>query len=259
MKQMEIASYNVNGIRARLPRLIDWIKSSMPDVIVLQEIKSRLEHFPTEEIESLGYNIELSGQKSFNGVAVFSKFPIEGLNSELPGDPTDEQARWLEFHVRNIKICNIYLPNGNPIGSSKYYYKLDWIDRLTEKLIELKDMEEPLVVLGDFNIIPKAADCHEPEKWKNDAIFQQEVRLKFQNILNLGFTDAIRISSLSNQIFTYWDYQGRSWEKNQGVRIDHALLSPEASDKLKEIRIYSSIRNAEKPSDHVPISIILDL
>ena len=256
---MEIASYNVNGIRARLPRLIDWIKNSMPDVIVLQEIKSRLEHFPTEEIENLGYNIELAGQKSFNGVAVFSKFPIEGLNSELPGDPTDEQARWLEFHVRNVKICNIYLPNGNPIGSSKYCYKLDWIDRLTKKLIELKDMEEPLVVLGDFNIIPKAVDCHEPEKWKNDAIFQQEVRLKFQNILNLGFTDAVRISSLNNQIFTYWDYQGRSWEKNQGVRIDHALLSPEASDKLKEIRIYSSIRNAEKPSDHVPISIILDL
>ena len=251
---MEIASYNVNGIRARLPRLIDWIKSSMPDVIVLQEIKSRLEHFPKEEIESLGYNIELAGQKSFNGVAVFSKFPIEGLNSELPGDPSDEQARWLEFHVRNIKICNIYLPNGNPIGSSKYYYKLDWIDRLTKKLIELKDMEEPLVVLGDFNIIPKAVDCHEPEKWTNDALFHEDTLKRFWSMMNLGLTDAYRAINGEKVEYTFFDYKRKTnFENNKGLRIDHFLLPPSMIDKLDKCYIDSKLRGLEKPSDHVPI------
>ncbi len=259
MKEIEIASYNVNGIRARLPNLIEWVKKKSPDVIVLQEIKCTHENFPTQEIEDLGYNIELVGQKSCNGGAVMSKFPVEGINCELPGNSDDKQARWLEFQVKNINVCGIYLPNGNPIGSSKYAYKLEWIERLIKKMTYLKDMEEAVVVLGDFNIIPKAIDCHEPNKWGNDAIFQQEVRLLFQRMLNVGFTDAIRISCLNEQIFTYWDYQGRSWEKNHGVRIDHALLSPQAADKLKEVRAYSSIRNDEKPSDHIPISIILEV
>ncbi len=259
MKNIEIASYNVNGVRARLPRLIEWLKNKTPDVVVLQEIKSTLENFPTEIIEELGYNIGLSGQKSFNGVAVLSKFPIEGLKVVLPGNSDDKQARWLEFYIKSIKVCNIYLPNGNPVGSSKYTYKLEWIERLIKRLEELRNLEEPMVVLGDFNIIPKLIDCHEPKNWKGDAIFQQEVRLLFQKILNLGFTDAIRISCLNEQIFTYWDYQGRSWEKNHGVRIDHALLSPQAADKFVEIGIHSSVRNEDKPSDHVPISVILEL
>ena len=252
---MEIASYNVNGIRARLPRLIDWIKSSMPDVIVLQEIKSRLEDFPTEEIESLGYNIELAGQKSFNGVAVFSKFPIEGLNSELPGDPTDEQARWLEFHVRNIKICNIYLPNGNPIGSSKYYYKLDWIDRLTKKLVELKDMEEPLVVLGDFNIIPEEIDVHDFKRYENDALGRLEIRKKYREIINLGFKDIYRFKNKSKQEYTFWDYFAGSWQKNYGMRIDHFLLSNSLIENVKSIKINKKPRSKEKPSDHTPIEL----
>lgn len=258
MGKIEIASFNVNGIRARLPRLIEWIEKNEPEIILLQEIKCTAENFPVDELEYLGYNIELNGQKSFNGVAVLSKFPIEEPNTILAGDPTDNQARWLDFYVKNIKLCNLYLPNGNPIDSEKYEYKLRWIQRLTEKLRELRETEEPVVVLGDFNIIPKLIDCNQVSKWSDDAIFQPAVRKAFQNILNLGYLDALRLMSQKEKIFTYWDYQGRSWEKNNGVRIDHAIMSPQAADILEEVRIYSSIRDHEKPSDHVPISVIIN-
>ena len=257
MSMKEIASFNVNGIRARLPRLLDWLKEHAPDVVVLQEIKSTKEDFPIEAIESLGYNIELIGQKSFNGVAVLSKRPIEDVKSNLPGDADDIQARWLEFYVENIKICNLYLPNGNPVDSEKYKYKLAWINRFLIRLQHLKDLEEIVIVTGDFNIIPKLNDCASKDRWENDAIFQLEVRLAYQKMLNLGFTDAIKTICPNEQIFTYWDYQGRSWEKNDGVRIDHSLLSPHAADKLAGIKIYSSTRDKEKPSDHIPISVLI--
>ncbi len=257
MGQIEIATFNVNGIRARLKNLLDWMSENKPDVVLLQEIKCVTESFPKEAIEDLGYNIALKGEKGFNGVAVLSKFPIEDVILELPGDTSDKQARWLECYIKSIKICNVYLPNGNPIGTTKYEYKLKWIERLTERLRELRLLEEPVVVLGDFNVIPTKTDCHDPNSWLHDAIFQPEVRRAFQKLLNLGYTDSLKMFCLKEKIYTYWDYQRRSWENNFGIRIDHCLLSPQAADKLQGIKIYSSVRQLEKPSDHVPVSITL--
>ena len=259
MSQIEIATFNVNGIRARVTNLLDWISRNAPDVILLQEIKCIPDSFPKEAIEDLGYNIALRGEKGFNGVAVLSKFPIEDIILDLPGDANDTQARWLECYIKGIKICNVYLPNGNPIGTTNYDYKLKWIERLTGRLTELRALEEPVAVLGDFNIIPSRIDCHNPKNWINDAIFQPEVRKAFQNLLNLGYTDSVRTFCLKERIFTYWDYQRRSWENNLGIRIDHCLLSPQAADKLISVKIYSSLRQKEKPSDHVPVSVTLNL
>ena len=259
---MKIASFNINGIKARTPALIDWLKDSRPDVALLQEIKSIDEAFPKEPFEDLGYNIETHGQKSFNGVAILSKYPLREIRRGLPGDESDEQARWIEATIcasREIKICCLYLPNGNPTPGPKYDYKLAWMDRLFLRAHELLRSEQTLLMAGDFNIIPQTEDAATPEAWQNDALFKLESRTKFRKILNLGFLDAFRACNDGPGHYSFWDYQAGAWDRNDGIRIDHFLLSPNCADLLTNCKIDSDIRAREKPSDHVPIWIDLNI
>ena len=259
---MKIASFNINGIKARTPALISWLKASNPDVVLLQEIKSVDEAFPKETYEDLGYNVETHGQKSFNGVAILSKYPLREIDRGLPGDESDEQARWIEATIcasYEIKICCLYLPNGNPLPGPKYDYKLAWMDRLYLRAQELLRSEQITLMAGDFNIIPQAEDAASPEVWKNDALFKIESRSKFRKIINLGFSDAFRACNEGPGHYSFWDYQAGAWDRNDGIRIDHFLLSPNCSDLLTDCKIDSSIRALEKPSDHVPIWIKLNL
>ena len=259
---MKIASFNINGIKARTPALLDWLKKAKPDVALLQEIKSVDEAFPREIFEELGYNVETHGQKSFNGVAILSKYPLREIKCGLPGDKSDEQARWIEATIylpHEIKICCLYLPNGNPLPGPKYDYKLEWMDRLYHRAKELISSEKPSLMAGDFNIIPQAEDAASPKNWVNDALFKLESRSKFRKILNLGFLDAFRACNDGSGHYTFWDYQAGAWNKNDGIRIDHFLLSPNCSDLLTDCKIDSDIRGREKPSDHVPIWIKLNI
>ena len=259
---MKIASFNINGIKARTPALIKWLKESKPDVALLQEIKSIDEAFPKETFEDLGYNVETHGQKSFNGVAILSKYPLREIRRGLPGDKSDEQARWIEGTICascEIKICCLYLPNGNPLPGPKYDYKLAWMDRLYQRAQELLRSEQTSLIAGDFNIIPQTEDAATPEVWENDALFKLESRTKFRKILNLGFSDAFRVCNNGPGHYSFWDYQAGAWDRNDGIRIDHFLLSPNCADLLTNCKIDSDIRAREKPSDHVPIWIDLNI
>ena len=259
---MKIASFNINGIKARTPALIHWLKESKPDVALLQEIKSIDEAFPKETFEDLGYNVETHGQKSFNGVAILSKYPLREITRGLPGDKSDEQARWIEGTIcasSEIKICCLYLPNGNPLPGPKYDYKLAWMDRLYLRAQELLRSEQTSLMAGDFNIIPQTEDAATPEVWENDALFTLESRAKFRKILNLGFSDAFRACNDGPGHYSFWDYQAGAWDRNDGIRIDHFLLSPHCVDLLNDCKIDSNIRAREKPSDHVPIWIKLNV
>jgi exodeoxyribonuclease-3 len=252
---MKIASFNINGIKARIETVPLWLQASKPDVAVLQEIKSVDEGFPREIFEDLGYRVETHGQKGFNGVAILSKLPLEDVARGLPGDPLDEQARWIEATVigqRAIRVCGLYLPNGNPAPGPKYDYKLAWMERLRLRALELLSTEEPVVLLGDYNVIPQAEDAAKPAAWVTDALFLPESRAAFRRLLNLGFTDAL-LARNPNPGYTFWDYQAGAWERNNGIRIDHVLLSPQAADLLADAGIEKSLRGGEKPSDHVPV------
>ncbi len=250
---MKIASFNINGIKARLPLLLDWLKESGPEIVALQEIKSIDANFPKSEIENLGYNVVTHGQKSFNGVAILSKYPIHDITIGLKGNPLDHQARWVEAEIEALKICCLYLPNGNPVPGPKFDYKLEWMERLWLRAKEIIDSEQATVILGDYNIIPQIEDAERPDLWVNDALFRIESRSLYNRILNLGFTDALRNVNLSSGLYTFWDYQGGAWENNNGIRIDHILLSPQVADLLVSCEIDSLIRSRERPSDHVPI------
>ena len=258
---MKIASFNINGIKARTPALINWLKESKTDVALLQEIKSVDEAFPKETFEDLGYNVETHGQKSFNGVAILSKYPLREIRRGLPGDKSDEQARWIEGTIcasNEIKICCLYLPNGNPLPGPKYDYKLAWMDRLYLRAQKLLRSEQTSLMAGDFNIIPQTEDAATPEVWENDALFKLESRAKYRKILNLGFSDAFRACNDGPGHYSFWDYQAGAWDRNDGIRIDHFLLSPNCADLLTDCKIDSDIRAHEKPSDHVPIWIELN-
>ena len=257
---MKIASFNINGIKARIERILEWLPESAVDVVLMQEIKSMDETFPREMFEDLGYNVETHGQKSFNGVAIISKLPLEDVTRGLPGDADDEQARWIEATVigdKAVRVCGLYLPNGNPVPGPKYDYKLDWMDRLHAHAKFLLTREEPVLMAGDYNIIPQADDADSPEKWRDDALFLPESRAAYQRILNLGFTDAFRAVNPAPLNYTFWDFQAGAWNKNDGIRIDHFLLSPQCADLLKECQIDRHMRGRERPSDHVPIWIEL--
>ncbi len=260
---MKIATWNINGVKARSDGLVTWLKEFDPDIICLQEIKSVDDAFPAETFETLGYNVITHGQKSFNGVAIFSKLPFDTHESGLPGDDDDEQARYLEATFSTPKgafqVVSLYLPNGNPIDSAKFDYKLSWMDRLEARLVELMGAECPLVVAGDYNVIPQPEDTKRPEAWKNDALFQPESRAHFQRFCHLGLTDAIRAVHPEPGVFTFWDYQGGAWQKDNGIRIDHLLLSAQAADLLSEAGIEKQTRGWEKPSDHVPVWVALEL
>ncbi|MTJ05726.1 MAG: exodeoxyribonuclease III [Sediminimonas qiaohouensis] len=258
---MKIATFNINGIKARLNALTDWLQEAQPDVALLQEIKTVDEGFPAQHFEDMGYNVATHGQKGFNGVAILSKLPLEDISRGLPGDDEDEQARWIEATVvgtRALRLCALYLPNGNPAPGPKFDYKLAWMARLKDRAAALLDSEEPVVMAGDYNIIPQDEDAKNPEAWADDALALPQAREAFRRVLNLGFTDAFRARTLGPGHYTFWDYQGGAWRRDHGIRIDHILLSPQAADLLTECRIDRDIRDREKPSDHVPIWVELD-
>ena len=258
---MKIASFNINGIKARIQALPDWLDDAQPDVVLLQEIKSVDETFPREAFEDRGYNVETHGQKSFNGVAILSKLPLEDVTRGLPGDDSDEQARWIEATVMGkqaIRICGLYLPNGNPTPGPKYDYKLAWMERLYSRAKQLLAEETPALMAGDYNIIPLAEDAASPEAWVEDALYRPESRAAYRRILNLGFTEAFRSVTQGPGHYSFWDYQAGAWNKNDGIRIDHFLLSPQCADLLQDCQIDKDIRAREKPSDHVPIWVQLD-
>ncbi len=259
---MKIASFNINGIKARLPALLEWLQSAEPDVVLLQEIKSLDENFPREPIEDLGYTVETHGQKSFNGVAILSKLPLEDVKRGLPGDKEDDQARWIEATVIGdktaVRLCGLYLPNGNPAPGPKYDYKLAWMKRLKKRAEALLEAEEPFLMAGDYNTIPQPEDCWDTKPWENDALFLPETREAFRRIVNLGFTEAFRVRNSAPMNYTFWDYQAGAWPKNHGIRIDHFLLSPSCADLLKDCQIDREVRGKDKPSDHVPIWVELD-
>ena len=259
---VKIASFNINGIKARANALMSWLRDAQPDVALLQEIKSVSENFPSDLFKDLGYNVVVNGQKSFNGVAILSKLPIEDIVTRLPGDSEDDQARWLEVTIvgnQAIRMCNLYLPNGNPTPGPKYDYKLSWMRRLHEKAKELIDSEIPAFMAGDYNIIPQAEDAANIGPWEQDALFLPESRTEFRRILNLGFTDAFRAKHNGSGHYSFWDYQAGAWDRDDGIRIDHFLLTPQCADLLKNCQIDKNIRSKEKPSDHVPIWIELDV
>ena len=259
---VKIASFNINGIKARANALMTWLRDAQPDVALLQEIKSVSENFPSDLFKDLGYNVAVNGQKSFNGVAILSKLPIEDIVTRLPGDSEDDQARWLEVTIvgnQAIRMCNLYLPNGNPTPGPKYDYKLSWMRRLHEKAKELIDSEIPAFMAGDYNIIPQAEDAANIGAWEQDALFLPESRTEFRKILNLGFTDAFRAKHNGSGHYSFWDYQAGAWDRDDGIRIDHFLLTPQCADLLKNCQIDKHIRSREKPSDHVPIWIELDV
>jgi len=260
---MRIATWNVNSIKQRLENLTVWLTERQPDVVCLQETKCVDESFPREPLESLGYNVAIHGQKTFNGVAILSKFPFDEVRPRLPGDGNDEQARFLEATIsaggRMVRIASIYLPNGNPVESEKYPYKIRWMDRISHYVYEALKLEEPLVLAGDYNVIPAPADVHNPAAWIEDALFRPQTREKFRSITNLGLTDALRATTDAPGLYTFWDYQAGAWQKNNGLRIDHILLSPQAADRLVTSGIDRHVRSWEKPSDHVPVFVDLDI
>ena len=251
---MKIATFNVNSIKARLPRVLEWLEEAAPDVALLQEVKTVPEEFPSLEIGGLGYEIAVHGQKSYNGVAILSKMPIEDVKMGLPGDDSDDQARYIEATIQDVRVASIYLPNGNPTDTEKFPYKLSWMDRLvTYVRDDLLPRELPFVLGGDYNIVPTDDDVYDPEGWADDALCRPESRTRFRTILNMGITEAWR--SLHKEIgaYSYWDYQRGRWQRDEGVRIDHLLLSPQAADRLTACEIDRTPRGKEKASDHTPV------
>ncbi len=259
---MKIASFNINGIKARLPRLKEWLAETRPTVACLQEVKSQDENFPVSEFEELGYQAIWHGQKSFNGVAILADgtAPVEakrGLGINGPKEGEGEQARYLEADVNGVRVCNLYLPNGNPHPGPKFDYKIAWMKLLRERLQELWAQEIPTVVLGDFNVIPHDNDVWAVKAMQNDALMQPESRDAYFRLLDDGWTDALRTLNPRGGVWTYWDYQAGAWQRDHGFRIDHILLSPECADRLVAAGVDKDHRGREKASDHAPVWVEL--
>jgi exodeoxyribonuclease-3 len=255
---VRIATWNVNSVRQRTEHLLRYLREQEPDILCLQEIKCVEDAFPRLEVEAAGYNVAAHGQKTFNGAAILSKRPIEVVRG-LPGDEEDAQARYIEAIVPHgggiVRVASIYLPNGNPASTDKYAYKLAWMDRLIAHAKNLLRLEEPLVLAGDYNVIPEPRDAKDPAAWVNDALYLPATRERFRKLLNLGLTDALRATTDAGGLYSFWDYQAGAWQKNVGIRIDHLLLSPQAADRLQSATIDRFMRAADKPSDHVPVRI----
>ena len=260
---MKIATWNVNSIRIRVDAAVAWLKEAQPDVVALQELKCTDDQFPKEPFEALGYNCAVHGQKTYNGVAILSKRPMEDVTPRLPGGDGDDHARYLEAIVPGekgvVRVASIYAPNGNPIGTEKFAYKLGWLERLHARAKELLKLEEPVALMGDYNVIPMPDDVYDAKAWENDALFQPESRAALRRLANLGFTDTIRACHSEPHLYTFWDYQAGAWQKDHGIRIDHIMLSPQAADHLKSSGIDKHVRGREKPSDHVPVWCELDI
>jgi len=259
---MRIATWNVNSINARLETVLGWFEEASPDVACLQEIKCVDEKFPTEAFERLGYNVAVHGQKSYNGVALLSKTPLEDVSRGLGGDEADEHARYIEALISGpvpVRVAGIYLPNGNPATTDKFAYKLAWMARLHAHARDLLALEEPLVIAGDYNVIPEPTDVHDPAAWVGDALYRPETRGAFRALKWLGLTDAYMAADGAPGGYTFWDYQAGAWPRDLGIRIDHALLSPLAADRLTGVVIHRAVRGRDKPSDHVPVVVELDM
>jgi exodeoxyribonuclease III len=258
---MRIATWNVNSIKQRVDNAVAWIREREPDIVCLQETKCVDEAFPREPFEALGYNVAVHGQKTFNGVAILSKLPFDEVTPRLPGEEEDDHARFIETVVSTrsgvVRVASIYLPNGNPPQTEKYPYKLRWIDRLAHYAAERLRHEEPLVLAGDYNVIPAPADAYDPAAWAGDALFLPQTRERFHAFANLGLTDAVRATTDAAGVYSFWDYQAGAWQKNRGIRIDHVMLSPQAADRLTACGIDKHVRGWEKPSDHVPVWVEL--
>lgn len=252
---MKIATYNVNGVNGRLAVLLRWLEETQPDVVCLQELKAPQDKFPEKAINDAGYQAIWHGQKQWNGVAILSKSPIEEIGRALPGDPDDVQSRYLEAMVGGIVIACLYLPNGNPAPGPKFDYKLGWFKRLHERAATLLQFKTPVILVGDFNVMPTELDVYKPERWVNDALFRPETRAAFQKLLQQGWTDAIRSLYPDEKIYTFWDYFRNAYARNAGLRIDHFLLSPELQDKLVSGGVDTAVRGWEKTSDHAPVWI----
>ncbi|MCX2429880.1 exodeoxyribonuclease III [Pedobacter sp. GR22-10] len=256
---MKIATYNVNGINGRLPVLLRWLEEEQPDVVCLQELKAPQERFPLVAINSAGYQAIWKGQKSWNGVAILSReHEIKELRRELPGDPEDEQSRYLEAIVNNVVICCLYMPNGNPYPGPKFEYKLKWFKRLAAHANKLKKINVPVILVGDFNVMPTEKDVYKPERWVDDALFRKEVRAAFKKLTSQGWTDAIRKLYPEETIYTFWDYFRNAYGRNAGLRIDHFLLSPHLIDRLTDAGVDKGVRGWEKSSDHAPVWIKIE-
>lgn len=260
---MRVATWNINGVKARIEGLLTWLAETRPDVVCLQEIKSVTEGFPADRLADAGYQAAVHGQKGFNGVAILSRLPIEDVVIGLPGEPDPGQSRYIEALVTgDAGICRVgclYLPNGNPIITEKFPYKLSWMAAFERHVQDRLTLEEPLILAGDYNVIPTPADARRPEAWTNDALFQPETRAAFQRLAGLGLTDAIRACHPAPGTYTFWDYQAGSWQKDDGIRIDHLMLSPQAADRMTASGIDRFTRGWEKPSDHVPAWVELSL
>ena len=258
---MKIVTWNINGVKARLDHAVTYLRESKPDVIGLQEIKSLDEGFPAEPFEDLGYTVATHGQKGFNGVAILSRLPMEDVSRGLPGGDGDEQSRYMEATILEgklaVRFATLYLPNGNPTGSEKFAYKLAWMERLAAQARKLLKTEMPVVLAGDYNVIPEPVDAKRPAAWTNDALFQPESRAMYRKIEALGLTDAVRACHPGPGVYTFWDYQAGAWQKDDGIRIDHMLLSPQAADLLRGAGVDRQTRGWEKPSDHAPVWVDL--
>lgn len=257
-----IATFNVNSVRQRLDALIAWLRECKADIVCLQELKCEDHAFPRLALEDAGYHLAVHGQKTFNGVAILSKFPIDDMLTGLPGDETDQQARYVEAVIslpgRAVRVASIYLPNGNPLESDKFAYKLGWMKRLRAHAQNLLCHEDALILAGDYNVIPDDRDCRDPAAWANDALARPESRQAWRALAHLGLTDALRAISDDAGHYTFWDYQAGAWQRDNGIRIDHLLLSPQAADCLRGVRIDKHVRGRDKPSDHVPVMAQFD-
>jgi exodeoxyribonuclease-3 len=264
---IRIATFNVNSIKAHITNVITWLKAAKPDVVLMQEIKCTDDGFPRLEIEDLGYNVAAVGQKTYNGVAIISKHPLTMEQKALPGHPGDDQARYIEGLIEApsngtrtiVRVASIYLPNGNPSGSEKFTYKLAWMERLRAHAAELLKQEEILVLGGDYNVAPTDDDVYDPVGWRDDALCRPESRSALRALINLGYTDAIRVLHSQPHLYTFWDYQAGRWQRDEGLRIDHLLLSPQAADRLSESGVDRDPRGKDKPSDHTPVWCELDI
>jgi exodeoxyribonuclease III len=250
---IKLASWNVNSVKARLGHLLDWLKAAQPDIVCLQEIKCTEADFPRLEIKGLGYDVAVVGQKSYNGVAILSRMPATDVVTALPGDGQDDHARYIEATIGGLRVASVYLPNGNPAPGDKFDYKLAWMRRLEAHARDLLERERPFALAGDFNVVPADEDVYDPAACKDDALCRPESRTRFRALLNLGIADAFRALHAEGQRYTYWDYMQRRFETDHGLRIDHILLSPQATDRLMSCDIDKSPRMRDKPSDHTPI------
>ena len=254
---MRIASWNVNSAKARQDHILDYLKAGSADVLLIQETKTQDVNFPVDLYQDAGWNVVFHGQKSYNGVAIAARQPLTDVMSGLPGDEEDEQARYMEATIDGVRVATIYLPNGNPAPGPKFDYKLAWMERLNKRAEELLRDEIPVVLAGDFNVIPQDIDCYDPPGWEGDALTRAESRAAFNRLSLLGYTDALRACHPGQVLYSYWDYQAGAWQKDNGVRIDHLMLSPEAADRLVAAEVDKGPRGLEKPSDHTPVWVEL--